>query len=67
MCTTILVHTPILSTRALLAAGMAALRELHSEATAIVEEVEEAVMAEPGLDDEQRTWLRASAYDCYDM
>ena len=34
----------------------------------IVLEVEEAVAAEEGLEsDEQRVWLRASAYDCYDM
>jgi len=34
----------------------------------IVSEVEEAVAAEEGLEkEEQRVWLRASAYDCYDL
>ena len=34
----------------------------------IVSEVEEAVAAEEGLESEEhRVWLRASAYDCYDM
>lgn len=30
-------------------------------------QVEEAVTAEPDLDDLQREWLRASAYDSYDL
>ena len=30
-------------------------------------EVEEAVQSEPGLSEEQRMWMRASAYDSYDM
>ena len=33
----------------------------------IVSEVEAAVEAEPGLDDEEKEWLRASVYDVYDL
>ncbi|EFJ50130.1 hypothetical protein VOLCADRAFT_104079 [Volvox carteri f. nagariensis] len=46
---------------------LALLRGLLEECETIVAEVEEAVQAEPGLDDEQQDWLRASAYDVYDM
>ena len=30
-------------------------------------EVEEAVTADEALDETRKMWLRASAYDCYDM
>jgi hypothetical protein len=30
-------------------------------------QIDEAVDGEPGLSDIERSWLRASAYDCYDM
>ncbi|KAG2497143.1 hypothetical protein HYH03_004734 [Edaphochlamys debaryana] len=43
------------------------LKGLLTEAEAIVTEVEEAVQNEPGLDDEQQDWLRASVYDVYDL
>ncbi|GLC35516.1 hypothetical protein PLESTB_000199100 [Pleodorina starrii] len=46
---------------------LALLRGLLEECETIVAEVEEAVQGEPGLDDEQQDWLRASAYDVYDM
>eukprot|EP00198_Chlamydomonas_reinhardtii_P004244 XP_001693580.1 predicted protein [Chlamydomonas reinhardtii] len=46
---------------------MSLLRGLLAEAETIVAEVEEAVQGEPGLDDEQQDWIRASVYDVYDM
>ncbi|KAG2452321.1 hypothetical protein HYH02_003345 [Chlamydomonas schloesseri] len=46
---------------------MSLLRGLLAECETIVAEVEEAVQGEPGLDDEQQDWIRASVYDVYDM
>ncbi|GFH32152.1 SET domain-containing protein, partial [Haematococcus lacustris] len=43
------------------------LAELYEEASLLVNELEEAVTAEPDLSDWERDLLRASAYDCYDM
>lgn len=30
-------------------------------------EVEEAIQAEPGLSEDQQMWLRCAVYDCYDL
>jgi hypothetical protein len=35
--------------------------------TGVCPQIDETVDAEPGLSDLERSWLRASAYDCYDM
>lgn len=43
------------------------LQGLLEETEIIVSEVEAAVDAEPGLEDEEREWLRASVYDVYDL
>ncbi|GFH27154.1 uncharacterized protein HaLaN_25428, partial [Haematococcus lacustris] len=43
------------------------LADLYEEASLLVNELEEAVTAEPDLSDWERDLLRASAYDCYDM
>ncbi|KXZ42116.1 hypothetical protein GPECTOR_201g366 [Gonium pectorale] len=54
-------------TRANEAEDVSILRGLLAEAEALVAEVEEGVRDEPGLDDEQQDWLRASVYDVYDL